>query len=187
MCWSTLREVQFSVLVSIIEQAGPKKSTALFLVFQTTDCRYSVCFNLSETHDMSTGYAEWSSFDWRRLLTVSPQYLGQINQFSFIYEEAREPQSPSTEWRYALWTDQLRKADRAPDGYETLRQKTEICAVRLRTKSDRWCWTKKRWKKNDLNRWKRKRLINGTGRGWCKLTSQECSGAESEFLQSSVH
>lgn len=50
----------------------------------------------------------------------------------FIYKEAREALSLCTEWHYALWTDQLRKRDRTPDGDEMLRQKAEMWDRRLR-------------------------------------------------------
>lgn len=127
-------------------------------------CRYSVCLCLSLLHTQrqSVGNIEWTSFYWVCPLTVS-LWLSGINQSILLHlqSEAGETLSPSTEWHYALWTDQLRKGRQNRMGMRhRSRKKSEMRgdgdAGRLCIKSDWWCWTKTGWEKNDLNGWKKK-------------------------------
>lgn len=78
----------------------------------------------------------------------------------------------STDWYYALWTDQLRSREGAPGGDGSLRQEIEIgrddCTGRHCIKSDWWCWTKEKWKRNNFCTWKRNKPIRKTKIEWCK-------------------
>ncbi len=152
-----------------------QKNAALFLVFQTPLQILSVSVS-THTHTHTHNDSD------DRVLVIlnevhSTEYVHWLCPHGILDEPINSPSStrkPEKHWAclHSGIMDRPIKKRRQNSGWRwDSEAKDWNVGRKLCIKSSWWCWTKKGLKRNDLNGWRRKRLVALTERDRCKWTT----------------